>query len=278
MLDSVKSSSVVVSGKVLAGRAAGVALGVEDASESVLCEPRLFSVKSVESEGSPVSSVSVTVDFVLLEGEVLVSISEDSVSADFVFVDVYEDSTVSDVSSLTLLADDLGLLSLDESASEEVVKVDASFADLFVFGSVLVSSPSLSCDLVLVVLATADSEAADPEFEDLVSVDTCVVDFRVCDSSLMFSVSEVLVLVVDDTDVNDLEMSDFGTAAVSLEDVCSGDFGVPFVVSSFVNVFAAFSSDVETATFELAETLPLFGPSMFSASLNSRQKLATTSL
>jgi hypothetical protein len=255
-----------------------VALGVEDASESVLCEPRLFSVEAVESEESPVSSASIAVGFVLLECEVFVSSSEEPASADFVFVDVCEDSTVSDVSSLASLTDDFGLVLLDESASEEVAKVDASFADLFVFGSVLVSSPSLSRDLVLVVLATADSRAADPEFEDFVSVDTCVVDFRVCDSSLMFSVSEVLVLVVDDTDVNDLEMSDFGTAAVSSEDACSDDFEVPFVVSSFVKVFAAFSSDVEAATFELAETLSLFGPSMFSASLNSRQKLATSSL
>ena len=44
MLDTVKSSSVLISVVVLAGRAAGVALGVDEASESVdiVCGPWFF--------------------------------------------------------------------------------------------------------------------------------------------------------------------------------------------------------------------------------------------
>jgi hypothetical protein len=121
MLDTVKSSSVLISVVVLAGRAAGVALGVDEASESVdiVCEPWFFFSDGVELEVSSVSSSSEVLDSVLVECEVvLVSDLEDSTSVDFLFVKVSEDSTVSGVPPLASLDNDLALVLLAISVAE----------------------------------------------------------------------------------------------------------------------------------------------------------------
>lgn len=243
MFDMVKGSSVVVFGEVLAGRASGVAIGDEEVSGSVeiVCELGPFFSDAVEFEGSFVSSALGVFDLVLVECElVLVSTSKDLSSLDFVFFDVRRYSNVSEKPLSGSLADDLVL-----------VLLDMSVADAGVIKSVS---------------------------EDVFETDVRLLDFEVCDPSLVSSVLELFILLVEDGTVGDVEVLESISEAVDLEDVCLNEPVVLPDDSSVLDTFVVFSfADNEIVVAELAAALSVVALPMFSAFLNLRQKLATAS-
>lgn len=134
------------------------------------------------------------------------------------------------------------------------------------------SSGSLVEDFVLDLLSTsvADAGVMDLVSGDVAEVDDLFFDLDVSEPSLVSSLCELRVFVVED-------VSESVSEADAWEDVCLDKVDVLPNVSSIVETFIVFSFVDEAVVVEPAVALLSFESSIFSPFLNSRQKLAATS-
>jgi hypothetical protein len=134
------------------------------------------------------------------------------------------------------------------------------------------SSGSLAEDFVLDLLRTsvADAGVMDPVSKDFAEVDDFLFDFDVSKPSLVSSLCELRVFVVEN-------VSESVSEADAWEDVCLDKVDVLPDISSVVKIFVVFSFVDEAVVVEPVVALLFFESSIFSPFLNSRQKLAVAS-
>jgi hypothetical protein len=134
------------------------------------------------------------------------------------------------------------------------------------------SSGSLAEDFVLDLLDTsvADAGLIDSVSKDVAEVDDLFFDLDISEPSLVSSLCELRVFVVED-------VSEAVSEADAWEDVCLDKVDVLPNVSSVIETFIVFSFVDEAVVVELAVTLLFFESSISSTFLNSRQKLAAAS-
>lgn len=134
------------------------------------------------------------------------------------------------------------------------------------------SSDSLAEDFVLDLLSTsvADAGVIDSVSKDVAEVDDLFFDLDSSELSLVSSLCELRVFVVED-------VSESVSEADALKDVCLDKVDVLPNVSPVIETFIVFSFVDEAVVVEPAVALLSFESSIFSPFLNSRQKLAAAS-
>lgn len=134
------------------------------------------------------------------------------------------------------------------------------------------SSGSLAEDFVLDLLSTSvpDAGVMDSVCEDVAEVDDLFFDLDFSELSLVSSLCELRVFVVED-------VSESVSEADAGEDVCLDEADVLPNVFSVVEIFLVFSFVDEAVVVEPAVPLLSFESSISSSFLNSRQKLAAAS-